>query len=348
MKNILLIIAVLILFISFSLSAQTTLKSQLKDGNPADNLPSYIKRVTQFGERADWSHDGKKILFVEKTYGDVYEVELATGKISLITGHFYHGGFTRALYLANGDILLSGCTSFDASRPHINRQINAELWVLDKNHTKPPVRLGTKCSEGPAVSRKNMKIAWTVVSNQYPDRLKKGQYLFNMADIVYENGKPELANIKVIFDNTGTPYKDIEVQNFVPPDEKTIIFSGYNYQGTEVMMLNLETGVVTNMSNADNQYDEPEGIFPDGKYCCVECDRETGAVDIYRLKLDGNGELFRITNFSDYKGYKSSNPVISDDGKFMAFQMAKSTDLAGIGYGIFIMDLKKAKNRITF
>lgn len=346
MKNILLIIAVLILFISFSLSAQTTLKSQLKDGNPADNLPSYIKRVTQFGERADWSHDGKKILFMEKTYGDVYEVELATGKISLITGHFYHGGFTRALYLANGDILLSGCTSFDASRPHINRQINAELWVLDKNHTKPPVRLGTKCSEGPAVSRKNMKIAWTVVSNQYPDSLKKGQYLFNMADIVYENGKPELANIKLIFDNTGTPYKDIEVQNFVPPDEKTMIFSGYNYQGTEVMMLNMETGVVTNMSNADNQYDEPEGIFPDGKYCCVECDRETGAVDIYKLKLDGNGDLVRITNFSDYKGYKSSNPVISDDGKFMAFQLAKSTDLAGIGYGIFIMDLKKVKKFI--
>jgi hypothetical protein len=50
-----------------------------------------------------------------------------------------------------------------------------------------------------------------------------------------------------------------------------------------------------------------------------------------------------MTNFSDYKGYKSSNPVISDDGRFMAFQLAKSTDLAGIGYGIFIMDLKKAK-----
>jgi Tol biopolymer transport system component len=46
----------------------------------------YLKRVTQFGERADWSHDGKKILFVEKTYGDVYEIELATGKIFLLTG----------------------------------------------------------------------------------------------------------------------------------------------------------------------------------------------------------------------------------------------------------------------
>jgi Tol biopolymer transport system component len=343
MKKNLFIIPILTFFLSLSLQGQNRPGYNFKEGNPAENLPSGIKRITQFGERADWSHDGKKILFVEKTYGDVYEVELSTGKISLITGHFYHGGFTRALYLANGDVLLSGCTSFDAADPHVNRQKKAELWILDKSFRKPPVRLGTKCSEGPAVSRKNMKIAWTVVSNQYPDSLKRGQYLFLMADIVYENGIPKLANRKVIFDNTGTPYRDIEVQNFVPPDEKKLIFSGYQYRGTDVMMLDLETGAVTDLSNADNQYDEPEGIFPDGKYCCVECDRETGAVDIYKLKLDGSGTLTRMTNFSDYKGYKSSNPVISDDGRFMAFQLAKATDLAGIGYGIFVMDLKKAK-----
>jgi Tol biopolymer transport system component len=343
MKKVLFIIPVLLIALPIMLSGQDRPAYNYKEGNPAENLPPYIKRITQFGERADWSHDGKKILFVEKTYGDVYEAELSTGKISLITGHFYHGGFTRALYLANGDVLLSGCTSFDAADPHVNRQKKAELWVLDKSYRKPPVRLGTKCSEGPAVSRKNMKIAWTVVSNQYPDSLKRGQYLFLMADLIYDNGVPKLANRKVIFDNTGTPYKDIEVQNFVPPDEKMLIFSGYQYRGTEVMMLDTETGAVKDMSNADNQYDEPEGIFPDGKYCCVECDRETGAVDIYKLKLDGSGELTRMTNFSDYKGYKSSNPVISDDGRFMAFQLAKSTDLAGIGYGIFIMDLKKAK-----
>jgi len=106
------LIFLFILILSLSLRAQSNkVRPHLKDGNPAENLPSNIKRVTQFGERADWSHDGKKILFVGKTYGDVYEVELATGKIFLITGHFYHGGFTRALYLANGDVLLSGCTS---------------------------------------------------------------------------------------------------------------------------------------------------------------------------------------------------------------------------------------------
>jgi hypothetical protein len=164
-------IGILLAVLSLSVYAQ-------KSGSPEDSLPSYLKRVTQFGERADWSHDGKKILFVEKTYGDVYEVELETGKISLVTGHFYHGGFTRALYLANGDVLLSGCTSFDAANPHVNRQEKAELWVLEKSYTKPPVRLGTKCSEGPAASRKNMKIAWTVFITRIPTALKKVNTVF--------------------------------------------------------------------------------------------------------------------------------------------------------------------------
>jgi len=326
--------------ICLALAFGISVHAQLLEGNPQDHLPANITRITQFGERADFSHDGKKILFVGKTYGDVFEVELSTGKISLITGHFFHGGFTRALYLANDDVLLSGCTSFDAAKPHVNRQLKAELWVLDKSYTKPPVRLGTKCSEGPAVSRKNMKIAWTVAHNQYPDSLKEGQYLFYQADIVYKNGIPELSGKKVILDNLNTVYKDMEVQNFVPPLEKTMTFSAYGYQGTEVMLLNLETGAITNMSNADKQYDEPEGVFPDGKHTLVECDKETGAVDIYKLALDGSGKLERLTFFSNYKGYKSSNPVVSDDGKYMAFQMARSTDLAGIGYGIFLMKLK--------
>ena len=322
--------------------------AQQKEGDPSENLPPSVKRITQFGERADFSHDGKKILFVEKTYGDVYEVEIATGKIFLRTNHFYHGGFTRALYLANGDIILSGSTSFDAANPHVNRGVNAELWVLDKSFSKPPVRLETKCSEGPAVSRKNMKIAWTINDDQYPEILKPNQYLIYMADVVYDNGVPKLTNKKLLIDNLQTPFlRSIETQNFVPPLENKMTFSGYGYQATEVMLYDMETGKITNMSNADKQYDEPEGIFPDGKYTLVECDRQnmmgSNHVDLWKLKLDGSGELERLTFFSDYKGFKASNAVISDDGKYMAFQMAKSTDRAGVGYGIFILDLTRSK-----
>jgi hypothetical protein len=308
--------------------------SIIKGVSPLNELPGYIKQVTHFGQRADFSHDGKRILFLEKTFGDVYEVELETGITRPMTHHYFHEGYTRALYLANGDILLSGARHFDANDPWVSRsEKNAELWILKKDLSGPPVALGEKCSEGPAVSRKQMRIAWTQGG------------AFYMADIVYKDGKPELVNKKKILDKRDLPFKtDLETQNFRPPDEKELIFSAYGYQGTEVMGLDIETGKVVNYSQAPEQYDEPEGIFPDGRYTLVECDKHNRKgiqyIDIYKLALDGSGKTQRLTFFSNYDGYKASNPVVSDDGRYMAFQVAKRGDMAGVGRGILIFDFE--------
>ena len=80
----------------------------LEGESPADHLPPQISQLTAFGERADWSHDGKRILFLSKTFGDAMEIDLATKQIRNLTAHYPHHGYTRALYLANGDILLAG------------------------------------------------------------------------------------------------------------------------------------------------------------------------------------------------------------------------------------------------
>ena len=315
--------------------------------NPADELPPHIKRMTWFGERADWSHDGKRILFLEKTFGDVYEIEVATGIIRALTHHFRHYGFTRALYLANGDILLSGPERFDPKKPG-DARTQCFLSVLDKSLTKAPVLLGTKCSEGPAVSRKRMHIAWTHVAAQYPDILTNGVSQMREADIVFENGLPKLANERLMLDSRDLPFKcTLETQNFVPPDEQQLTFSAYGYQGTDVGLLDLPTKKVRNLTDSPGEYDEPEGVFPDGKFTLVECDKQNKLgpthVDLWKLRLDGGGYVERLTFFSDYPGYKASNPVVSDDGRFVAFQMAKSKDDAGVGYGIFVLDLERAK-----
>jgi hypothetical protein len=326
-----------------SLSAQCPGATESKEGkNPLDELPPYIKRVTHFGQRADFSHDGKRILFIEKTFGDVYEADIATGTVRPMTHHYYHEGYVRTLYLANGDILLAGARKFDANNPVPSRKKFAELWVLKKDLSTPPVALGEYCYEGPAVSRKNMRLAWTT-GGTTPDAS------FYMGDIVYEDGVPKLANKKKILDKRDLKdimKYDIETQNLRPPDEKELIFSAYgeDYKACEVAGLNIETGEVINYSKAPNRYDEPEGIFPDGKYTLVECDKHnlkgTGSIDIYKLTLDGSGQTQRLTFFADYPGYKSSNPVVSDDGRYMAFQYAQKGDWAGVGRGIFIFDLK--------
>ena len=310
-------------------------KNKKDSGSPLDNLPSHIRQVTHFGERADWSHDGKKILFLERTFGDVYEVELETGIINLLTRHYFHEGYTRALYLSNGDILLSGSATFDAADPWASRgEEKAELWVLKKDLSSPAIPLGEHCSEGPAVSRKNMEIAWT-----------KGN-AFYMAEITDSSGVPVLTGKRKILDAQNLPFKCyLETQNFRPPDEKELIFSTYEYQGSEVMGLIIKTGEIINYSNAPDQYDEPEGIFPDGRFTLTECDKHAPegiqVIDIYKLALDGTGKSERLTFFAEYPGYKASNPVVSDDGKYMAFQVARLGDQAGVGRGILVFDLEK-------
>ena len=319
--------------------------------SPDRDLPPHITRLTLFGERADWSHDGQRILFVEKTFGDAYEVDLRTRAPRLLTGHYPHLGYTRALYLANGDILLSGPERFDPKDPGPSR-VQCVLSVLDKGLARRPVPLGTKCSEGPAVSRTRLHIAWTHVAAQYPDELPRGSSRIYEADIVYEGGTPKLAHRRLVLDSRDLPFRcTLEAQSFRPPDERELTFSAYGHQGTDVCGVDLATKRVTNYSDAPDQYDEPEGISPDGRWTCVESDRESftgrgpGHVDIWTLSLDGRRTWERLTSFNKYPGYKASNPVIRDDGRLMAFQMARSRDPAGVGYGIFLYDFAKAASK---
>jgi hypothetical protein len=335
-----------LLLLSFVMAA-----AEQPEQSPDQDLPPHIRRVTLFGERADFSRDGKKIVFLEKTFGDVYEIDLAARMPRLLTGHYAHLGYTRALYLANGDILLSGPERFDPKNPGPSR-VQCYLSILDKSLAKPPVPLGTKCSEGPAVSRSRMHIAWTHVAEQYPDEMLRGSSRIFEADITYEKGAPRLSNQRLVLDSRELPFRcTLESQNFRPPGERELTFSAYGHNDTDVCGVDLETKKVVNYSNAPGQYDEPEGVFPDGKWTLVECDRESfsgrgsGHVDIWKLSLDGKGTWERLTFFNRYPGYKASNPVVSDDGKLMAFQMARSRDPAGVGYGIFVYDFAAARRQ---
>lgn len=274
------------------------------------------------------------------------ELDLETKRVRNLTAHYPHYGYTRALYVKNGDVLLSGPEAFDPRKANEAR-VQCWLYVLDKSFAKPAAPLGTKCSEGPAVSRSRMHIAWTHVAAHYPDQMPAGSSRMQEADLIYEGGQPKLANQKLIIDSRDLPFKcTLETQNFRPPQEQELTFSAYGYQGTDVCGIDLVTKKVTNYSNSPGQYDEPEGIYPDGEFTLVECDKQnlqgSNHVDLWKLKLDGSGYVARLTRFSDYPGYKASNPVVSDDGKFIAFQMAHSRDAAGVGHGIFVYDIEKA------
>ena len=53
-----------------------------------------------------------------------------------------------------------------------------------------------------------------------------------------------------------------------------------------------------------------------------------------------NNTLIRIIREfrSDIKGFKSSNPVVRDDGKFFVFQASEASSDAGVGCGLYLFD----------
>jgi Tol biopolymer transport system component len=164
------------------------------------------------------------------------------------------------------------------------------------------------------------------------------------------SGVPKLVNRKTVYESKDRNCT-LEAQDFYDNDSK-MTFTCYEPEGrSSVMGIDLKTGQVTNFSKAPGTYNEVEGIFPDGLFTAVEADRQCeqlggkrggGNIDIWKLRLDGTGKDFtRLTHFNDYEGGKASNPVLSTDGSFMAFQSARTTDRAGVGNGILIYWFKR-------
>lgn len=323
-----------------SLTLAVSLCGQRKPGNPLDHLPKNIEILTYFGERADISPDSQRIAFMAKSFGDAFVVDLKDKRIRCLTCNVPAAVFLRVMHLVTGDYILIGPKHFRDIRT--SRHEDNELWFLSKERGSRPVRLNQRMSEGAAVSKRSLKIAFSETSAHNPE-LPRGASRLIVAEV--DPSGPALRDKKVVHESPDSRCT-IEAQDFYDNDTK-LTFSCYEPGGmASVMGIDLKTGKVTNFSKVPGTYNEPEGIFPGGEYTCVEADRQvrqlgghggSGQIDIWKLKLDGEGKDFvRLTYFNDYEGFKASNPVVSTDGRFMAFQVAKSADPAGVGYGILL------------
>lgn len=336
-----LIVAFLILF-TVPAAAQ-----KRKPGSPLEALPPHIEMLTHFGERADFSPSDDAVAFMAKSFGDAFVIDLKTRVIRCLTCNIPGAAFLRVMHLANGDYLLIGPERFTSLRE--GRHRDNELWLMRRAPGAKPERLNQKMSEGAAVSKKSLKIAFSQTSAQSPD-LQSGASRLIVAEV--DAATATLRNTKVVHQSASNACI-IEAQDFLDNDRK-LTFSCYEPQNrASVHVIDLETGKVTPQSAAIGHYNEVEGIFPDGLHTCVESDQQAQRagweggfrnIDIWKLRLDGTGRSFeRLTFFNDYEGWKASNPVVSRDGRWMAFQAAKSADEAGVGYGILLQRLGAAR-----
>ena len=330
-----------LVFAAMALAVVALKARQQKTGSPEDHLPSNITQLTAFGERASWSPDGQRIAFMSKSFGDAFVVDIKTKMIRLLT-HYPNPGYLRVQYLPNGDLFLIGARAF--ADIQTTRSRDQEMWVMKADGRDRPVALDHKISEGVAISRKSARIAWSNTHGQYPDLLAEGESVIYTGDIVYEGGQPKLANKKEVL-RAKAPECTLEAQDFRKNDTE-LIYTCYRPPFADVFGVNLDTKAVTTYRKLAGEYNEVEGIFPDGEHTLVESSREqmkhnSNFIDIWKLKLEANSTDFvRMTRWGEYPGYKASNPVVSPDGRSFAFQSARNTDAAGVGYGLFLFKVQ--------
>jgi len=316
-------------------------------GNPLDHLPPNVEMLTHFGERADVSPDNQRVAFMAKSFGDAMVIDLATRTIRCLTCNIPAAVFLRVMHLVSGDYILIGPDHFEDIRT--SRARDNELWYLSKTPGSKPVKFHEKMSEGVAISKSSMTVAYSQIHAQVPE-IAEGASRLIVADVKTAAGIATLENRRTVYESKNESCT-LEAQDFFDRDTK-MTATCYEPGGlASVMVLDLATGAMTNMSRAPGTYNEVEGIFPGGEYTCVEGDRQvaelggthgSGNIDIWKLRLDGTGHDFvRLTHFNDYEGGKASNPVASSDGRFLAFQAARTSDPAGVGYGILLYWLDK-------
>jgi hypothetical protein len=336
-------------FFLLALLVTMPLYAQRNPGSPLDHLPANEELLTHFGERADFSPDNSEIAFMSGSFGHAFVLNLKTRQIRCLTCSIPGAAFLRVMHLSTGDYILMGPEKFIDI--HISRTRDNELWYLSKKPGSKPIKLGNKMSEGAAISKKSMKISFSELPAQFPD-MPSGTSRLVVADLDLSGPAPRLINRKVVYEGKSRSC-NLEAQDFYDNDSK-LTFTCYNTlnlpHGVDSLAssngIDLKTGKVTDFSNSPETYNECEGIFADGRYTCVESDRQvaqlggshgTHNIDIYKLKLDGTGkDVTRLTHFNDFEGWKASNPVISTDGKYMAFQVAHTADEAGVGYGLVL------------
>lgn len=327
----------------FTLFLILPLAAARKPGNPVDHLPTNMEVLTHFGERADFSPDNQRIAFMSKSFGDAFVIDLKTRIIQCLTCNVPGAAFLRIMHLSDGNYILIGPERF--SDISTSRRRDNELWFLGKEPGSKPMKLGQKMSEGAAISKKNLKIAWSETNAQFPELAPEYSRLV-VAQVDHSGATPRLINKKTVYESKDTSCR-LEAQDFYDNDEQ-MTFTCYRPKGLGgVLGIDMRTGKVTDFSQAPGIYNEVEGIFPDGKYTLVESSKQveqlggthgSHEIDIWKLRLDGTGKDFvRLTNFNDYEGWKASNPVVSTNARHIAFQIAHTSDPAGVGYGLVLM-----------
>lgn len=303
----------------------------------ADAVP-----LSAFGERPVFSPDSRRVAFIGKTYGDAFEIDLATREIRNLTGGLPHQGIARVQYLPSGDFLLTAPRVFEGERS----RGRSELWLLRKDLRRGLMPLGQMVFEGVAVSRTSGRIAYAMPVGKSPRPGEIPPIAFFLADVDANGEQPRLVNRRRLEPKTKC---DGEPQDFRDGDRELLVSCyvltepGRGYW-SGAFGLKLASGELVTYRDAPAEYNELEGVAPDGSWTTVECAPRAKSglspIDICRLELRPGGPMTLLLEGEPGATRKVNNPVVSPDGRWMAFATADIKQSHGSGDGVMMIALR--------
>lgn len=299
-----------------------------------------------------WTVDGEKVVLVNNLQG--WEYDVATGAERCLTCDFAEPVEVHRFYqMADGSYIMSGPSNEieelgQQVHEALTRTMGDELWWMPADLSTPPIPLGSRVFEGFAVSRDNMKIAWSnspvqgeIINPSSTGLTDAANMAFSVyvADLAVNNNVASLENIKTVY-QTLTYF--IEVQDFLPCEDRLAVSTYWSAEkrltpsdpvgvaqffiesggyinvldiDAEAWTIDIASGEIVNQSQAPDTYDEFEGVHPSGVFSTVETTQNEAGFGIGLLEFDTDGK--NIRHFDDAKMGPVADMFFHPNGRTM-------------------------------
>ena len=233
--------------------------------------PFSITRILDWGERPDWSPDGKRIAFTKSDVQDThaYEIDVTSRKVRCLTCRWGPQGLvTRIYYLPDGNFLILG----PRRKGTAAKGFDGEIYWMPASLESPPQPLGATAFGELAISRRvqpsgAIALAWGT-SAETPQLM--------MADLVRKRGRAELGPRKVVYRAT-VPYRPDgptfpETYNFAKNDRAITFWTiEPGTMNGEMYEVDINSGALRNWSR--NPVHDETHLFPDERFGLEESNR---------------------------------------------------------------------------
>ncbi len=169
-------------FLSGTLPGAAILAASLVLGGPAGAAPrkandaaiDYLtapfrqERILDWGNRPNWSPDGRRIVFTKDDLvdGPAYEIDVQTRKVRCVTCHLGDARFvTRIFYLPDASFLIEATPGMKGGGGGAGDALRTQLYWMPKGMGQP-ISLGTGAMGDIAIARKanadkSVNVAWS-------------------------------------------------------------------------------------------------------------------------------------------------------------------------------------------